>query len=159
MVLLNMIIFCDCYMLDRYLNTHDLFMPQTLHISYNATAFHTPPAEFLMQTITVCGPLYCKHEFPSHCDFISSTLIIMILYQLKAVNVLLKELLVAEKKNRGRKKKKKPTRYLKNKKCDKNQEKFKFLLLLKCILECIFIDAASSFFILFYFNFLFLFFK
>lgn len=109
MVLLNMIIFCDCYMLDRYLNTHDLFMPQTLHISYNATAFHTPPAEFLMQTITVCGPLYCKHEFPSHCDFISSTLIIMILYQLKAVNVLLKELLVVEKKNRGRKKKKKTT--------------------------------------------------
>lgn len=104
MVLLNMIIFCDCYMLDRYLNTHDLFMPQTLHISYNVTAFHTPPAEFLMQTITVCGPLYCKHEFPSHCDFISSTLIIMILYQLKAVNVLLKELLVVEKKNRGRKK-------------------------------------------------------
>lgn len=100
MVLLNMIIFCDCYVLDRYLNTHDLFMPKSPHIYYSATAFHTPPAEFLMQTITVCGPHYCKHEFPSHCDFIYSTLIIIILYQLKAVNVFLKELLVVEKKNK-----------------------------------------------------------
>lgn len=74
------------------------------HIYYNATAFHTPPAEFLMQTITVCGPHYCKHEFPSHCDFISSTLIIMVLYQLKAVNVLLKELLMTEEKKKKAKK-------------------------------------------------------
>lgn len=55
-----------------------------------------------MQTITVCGPLYCKHEFRFHCDFVSSTLIIMILCQLKAVNMLLKELLVAAVKKKKR---------------------------------------------------------
>lgn len=95
-------------------------MPKSPHICSNATAFHTPPAEFLMQTITVCGPHYCKHEFLSHCDFISSTLIIMILYELEAVNVLLKELLVVEKKKKG----KKSLGYLKNIKRDQNQEKF-----------------------------------
>lgn len=79
MALLNMIIFSDCYMLDRYLSTHDLFTLKRPHIYYNATAFHTPPAELLMQTITVCGLHYCKHEFLPHCDFISSTLIIKIL--------------------------------------------------------------------------------
>lgn len=98
-----MIIFCDCCMLDRYLNTHDLFIPKSPHIYYNATAFHTPPAEFLMQTITVCGRHYCKHAFLSHCDFISSTLIVMIPCQLKAVNMLLKGLVVAA---RGKKEKK-----------------------------------------------------
>lgn len=105
MALLNMIIFCDCYMLDRYLNTRDLFIPKSPPIYYNATAFHTPPAAFLMQTITVCGPHYCKHEFLSHCDFISSTLIITILCQLKAVNMLLKGVLVAARKKREKKKK------------------------------------------------------
>lgn len=75
------------------------------HIYYNATAFHTPPAEFLMQTITVCGPHYCKHEFLSHCDFVSSTPIIMILCQLKAVNMLLKGLQVAARKKNKRKNK------------------------------------------------------
>lgn len=98
--LLNMIIFCDCYMLDRYLNTYDLFIPKSPHTYYNAKAFHTLPAEFLMQTITMCGPHYCKHEFLSHCDFISSTLIIMILCQLKAVNMLWKGLLVATRKKK-----------------------------------------------------------
>lgn len=74
-----MIISFDCYILDRHLNTHDLFIPKRPHIYYNATAFHTPPGELLMQTITVCGPHYCKHEFLPHCDFISSTLITKIL--------------------------------------------------------------------------------
>lgn len=96
---------------------------QKPYIYYNATAFHTPPAEFLMQTITVCGPHYCKHEFPSHCDFISSTLIIMILYQLKAVNVLLKEQLMAEKK---KKKAKKRSWIPKNIKCDQLRKSSNF---------------------------------
>lgn len=102
MALLNMIMFCDFNMSDRYLNTHDLLLPKRRHTYYDATAFHTPPAEFLIQTITVCGPRYCKHEFLSHCDFISSTLIIMILCQLKAVNTLLKGLIVVTKKKQKR---------------------------------------------------------
>jgi len=44
--LLNMIIFCDCYMLDRYLNTGDLVIPKSPYIYHNATAFHTPLLSF-----------------------------------------------------------------------------------------------------------------
>lgn len=49
----------------------------------------------------------------------------MILYQLKTVNMLLKDLLVVEKKKKKEKKKD-----LKNIKRDQNQKKLKFLLLL-----------------------------
>lgn len=61
---------------DRY-----LCKPKESHICCYASAFHVAPAVILMQTIAVCGLLYCKQEFSPDCDFVSSILILMILCQ------------------------------------------------------------------------------
>lgn len=44
--------------IDRYLNKHDLFKSSVLPVHGCDAVLHTTPAEFLMQTITVCGPHY-----------------------------------------------------------------------------------------------------
>lgn len=72
----KIIIFYDRNVLDRYLSKFENFQTYS-----SASAFHAVPAVILMQTITVCGLLYCKQEFLSDCDFVSAILIIMILCQ------------------------------------------------------------------------------